>query len=127
MTFKFSMFIVIGFLCMFEDLIFSKSMGLLDLVAWICFFLVILSELIVHYVIVIYSRVVLAYYLCHFVKCSFKNGGFFTAIKIWYASSSCFQSHPHFFVLVPTLHMNSLHSLLLRDIVLSIGSNHFSI
>lgn len=90
------------------------------------FFSIMLSELIVHCVIVIYSRVALACYLCHFVKCSFKNGGFFTAIKIWYASSSCFQSQSHFFVLVPTLHMNSFHSLLLRDVVFSISSNHFS-
>jgi hypothetical protein len=29
----FSMFIIIGFVCMFEDLFFSKSMGLLDFVA----------------------------------------------------------------------------------------------
>jgi len=78
---------------------------------WLEFvFSVILSELIVHYVIIIYSHVVLACYLCHFIKCSFKNGGFFMTIKIWSIISSCFQNLSHFFVFVPTLHMNSFHS-----------------
>ncbi len=120
------MFIIIGFVCMFEDLFFSKSMGLLDFVAWICF-------VFFSYLEWTNSSLCNSYLLtCGFnmllvplVKCSFKNGGFFTTIKIWSASSSYFQSRSHFFVLVPTLQINSLHSLLLRVIVLSIGSNHF--
>jgi hypothetical protein len=78
----FSMFIVIGFVCMFEDLIYFQVNGIVGFGGLNLFFLVILSELIVHCVIIIYSHVVLAWYLCHFVKCNFKNEGFFMTIKI---------------------------------------------
>jgi hypothetical protein len=73
---------------------FSQVIGIVGFGGLNLFFLVILSELIVHCVIVIYSRVVLACYLCHFVKSSFKNGGFFTAIKIWLHQVLVFKVTP---------------------------------